>query len=188
MFLDPHQYPFTEALEAGWEAVRDELLRLGRESFMVFPERRLYEKGWDVFSLYAFGRKMDKNCRLCPRTAELVEAIPGMTTAAFSRMEPGTEIKPHVGYQDTVLRCHLALVVPPDGCAIRVGPETRGWQEGKCLVFDDTTDHEAWNRSDSVRVVLIIDFTKPGAVFEAPAFIRQRLGELAVAAQRSTES
>jgi beta-hydroxylase len=175
MFLDTSRFPFTATLEANWKTVRDELERLSRDKFMAWPDRFLYGQpdqqrygsGWDVFGLYAFGQKIKRNCAFCPETSRLVEEIPGLTTAGFSWLEPGTHIKPHVGYASNVLRCHLGLVVP-DECALRVGPETRTWQEGKCMVFDDTTEHEAWNRSDRSRVVLIIDFTRPGAVFTAP--------------------
>jgi beta-hydroxylase len=120
-----------------------------------------------VFGLYAFGKRLEDNCRLCPETVRVVETIPGLTTAGFSRLEPGTHIKPHVGYASNVLRCHLGLVIPPD-CALRVGTEVRAWQEGKCMVFDDTTEHEAWNRSEQVRIVLLLDFTRDGSVFEPP--------------------
>src|SRR5215470_11228679 len=80
--------------------------------------------------------------------ARLVRGIPGMTMAGFSRLAPGAHITPHRGYEGYsgfVLRCHLGLVVP-EGCALKVGDETRGWQEGRCLVFDDSYEHEAWNR------------------------------------------
>jgi beta-hydroxylase len=175
VFLDPTQYPFTQALEANWQSVRGELDRLSKDNFMAWPDRFLYGQpdrqrygsGWDVFGLYAFGQKIKRNCALCPQTSRLVEEIPGLTTAGFSWLEPGTHIKPHVGYASNVLRCHLGLIVPGD-CALRVGPETRTWQEGRCMVFDDTTEHEAWNRSDRSRVVLIIDFTRPGAAFAPP--------------------
>jgi ornithine lipid ester-linked acyl 2-hydroxylase len=183
MYLDTADFPFTRNLEESFEAIRSELLALTRDKFMVFPERQLYESGWDVFPFYAFGRKLERNCQLCPETTRAVETIPGLTTASFSRLEPGTHIKPHVGYQDTVLRCHLALIVP-ENCALRVGPETRAWEPGKCLVFDDTTEHEAWNRSEEVRIVLIIDFTKPGVAYEPPGFLKSRLSELDAAAQR----
>jgi aspartyl/asparaginyl beta-hydroxylase (cupin superfamily) len=43
-----------------------------------------------------------------------------------------------------------------------VGLETRSWGEGECLVFDDTVEHEAWNRSAKTRVVLLLDFLRPG--------------------------
>jgi aspartyl/asparaginyl beta-hydroxylase (cupin superfamily) len=175
MYLDPKQFPFTASLEANWAVIRDELEALARGHFKAWPDRNLYGKpqqhqygtGWDLFGLYFFGRRIEENCRLCPETARLVEAIPGLTTASFSRLEPGTHIKPHVGYTNAVLRCHLGLVVPAD-CALRVGPEVRTWQEGACMVFDDTTEHEAWNRSDQVRIVLLIDFTREVSVIEPP--------------------
>ncbi|MBD2445599.1 aspartyl/asparaginyl beta-hydroxylase domain-containing protein [Nostoc sp. FACHB-152] len=28
------------------------------------------------------------------------------------------------------------------------------------FIFDDTVEHEAWNRSDSPRIILLIDFAK----------------------------
>ena len=29
-------------------------------------------------------------------------------------------------------------------CALRVANETRAWQAGKCLLFDDAFEHEVW--------------------------------------------
>jgi ornithine lipid ester-linked acyl 2-hydroxylase len=161
MYLDTSHYAFTKDLEANWNTVRHELLTLADTTFMAFPEKHLYDTGWNVFGLYFFGRKWKPNTSLCPETTKLVESIPGMVTAGFSRLEPGTHIKPHVGYTNAVLRCHLGLIVP-DGCCMRVGDEIRTWHEGKTLVFDDTTEHEVWNRSDKVRIILLIDFKRPG--------------------------
>jgi aspartate beta-hydroxylase len=50
--------------------------------------------------------------------------------------------------------------VPPD-CALRVGGEEHRWSEGRCVFFDDTYDHEAWNRSAELRAVLIFDLWNP---------------------------
>ena len=73
-------------------------------------------------------------------------------------MDPHSAIRTHEGYPGEVLRCHLGLIVPPGDCAIRVGSEQRRWEEGKCLVFNDRVEHEAWNRTSGARVVLLIDF------------------------------
>jgi ornithine lipid ester-linked acyl 2-hydroxylase len=159
VFYNPADYPFTKDLENSFSVIREELLRIPRKDFMAWPERFLYESGWEVFGLHAFGRKMVENCNWCPRTTAAVERIPGLTTAGFSWMAPGTRIKPHVGYTNTVIRCHLGLVIPPD-CKLRVGSEVRGWEEGKTMVFDDTTEHEAWNKSDRDRIVLLLDFKR----------------------------
>jgi aspartyl/asparaginyl beta-hydroxylase (cupin superfamily) len=43
----------------------------------------------------------------------------------------------------------------------RVGNDSRQWVPGKAWVFDDTIEHEAWNDSDKLRVVLIFDIWHP---------------------------
>ena len=167
MFYRSDQFPFTTSLEQHWHVIRDELLRLQDGRFLDWPEKHLYEKGWSVFSLYGWGVKLDKNCALCPETTRVLEQVPNLVTAAFSQMKPDTHILPHTGFPEGVLRCHLGLVVP-EHCGIRVGDETRTWEEGKCMVFDDTVEHEAWNKSDKPRVVLLMDFKAPDLVVNPP--------------------
>lgn len=157
MYKSSQDFPFTADLEANWITIRRELEQLSDRNFVEWPEKHLYKHGWDIFGLYAFGMKLDKNCQLCPETTQLIEQIPHLVTAGFSSLKVGTHITPHTGYPDGVLRCHLGLI-GCDGCALRVGAETRGWQEGKTLIFDDTTEHEAWNRGTQTRIVLLLDF------------------------------
>jgi aspartate beta-hydroxylase len=77
-------------------------------------------------------------------------------------MRPGTHIRPHRGPTNLRLRCHLGIKVPDGDCAIRVGAQTRRWEQGHCLVFDDYFEHEAWNQTDEDRIVLIVDLWHPG--------------------------
>ena len=49
----------------------------------------------------------------------------------------------------------------PEDCALVVGGEAHGWEEGRCFTFDDTFEHEAWNRSDRTRVVMLMDIWNP---------------------------
>ncbi|MBR8836651.1 MAG: aspartyl/asparaginyl beta-hydroxylase domain-containing protein [Stigonema ocellatum SAG 48.90 = DSM 106950] len=180
-FYAPSKFEFTSRLEANWQVIEQELLELPQSHFIPWKEKFLYETGWDVFGLHAFGNKLDENCRLCPQTTSFVESIPGLVTAAFSSLKPKTHIKPHIGYHyeysesgdlttreilnNTVLCLHLGLIIPktdtPFDCAIRVANEIKNWQQGKCLIFDDTVVHEAWNRSCETRIVLLVDFKKP---------------------------
>ncbi len=160
MFYETDKFQFIAQLEFNWLLIQQELIQLQPKCFAPWLETSLYNQGWDVFGLYAFEQKLDTNCCFCPETTKLVEAIPGMTTAGFSSLAPGTQIAPHVGYSNTVLRCHLGLAVPQD-CGIRVGTQIRQWAEGKCLIFDDTVEHEAWNHGDRSRIVLLVDFKKP---------------------------
>jgi aspartyl/asparaginyl beta-hydroxylase (cupin superfamily) len=80
--------------------------------------------------------------------------------AMFSLLAPRTHIPPHTGVSNTRLVCHLPLIVPPN-CRFRVGATTREWNVGEAFVFDDTIEHEAWNDSDQLRVVLILDLWPP---------------------------
>ena len=44
---------------------------------------------------------------------------------------------------------------------MRVGKETRRWQQGCAIVFDDLYEHEVWNRTGENRIVLIVDLWHP---------------------------
>ena len=76
----------------------------------------------------------------------------------------GTHLKAHVGPTNVRLRVHLGIDIPSSGWRIRVGDETRTWEQGKCLVFDDSFVHEVWHDGDPnepPRVVLICDVWHP---------------------------
>jgi beta-hydroxylase len=164
MYHDPSQFPFTKELEQNWRVVRAELDALDNQEFIDWPEHSLYgDRGWQTFGLYAFGQRQPEGCARCPRTEQLLKHVPGLMMAGFSRLAPGAHIVPHRGYEGYagyVLRFHLGLHIPDD-CAMRVGPETRSWSEGGILVFDDSTEHEAWNQSTQTRTVLLCDFINP---------------------------
>ena len=121
---------------------------------------------WSSFHLYKAGSKIEANCRRCPATVAALEKLPLPRTpghspeAFFSILKPGTRIPPHFGLGNYKLAAHLPLMVPSD-CGIRVGNETRSWQEGRCLIFDDSFRHEAWNESGEMRAVLIFDVWNP---------------------------
>lgn len=90
-------------------------------------------------------------------------SLHGVLTAFFSILAPGKKLPAHRGPYNGVLRYHLGLRVPAtdERCAIRVDTETRSWNEGSALVFDDTYMHEAWNLTPHWRVVLFVDFVRP---------------------------
>ena len=161
MFLDPSDFTFVSSLEADWQQIRDEFDALPHDAFDPWVQQSMHGEGWSTYGLFVAGKRVERACRNCPRTAELIGKIDGVSLAGFSRLAPQTHIKPHEGWAKSVFRLHLGLVVPPD-CRFRVGEETRSWHEGKCMVFDDTVEHEAWNDSDQVRGVLLLDFLRPG--------------------------
>jgi len=121
---------------------------------------------WGAFHLWKEGKRIDENCTRAPRTAALAEALPlcrieGRAPAVFfSILKAGSHIPPHTGVTNVRSIVHLPLIVPL-GCAFRVGGETREWRKGEAFVFDDTIEHEAWNRSGEDRAVLIVDTWNP---------------------------
>lgn len=177
MFEPLDDFPYLEAVCTGWPAIRGELDAIDGHAFLSWPETAIYTGDWSVFPLYRFGEKVVTTCTICPQTTELIEDIPGMVTAGFSRMAPGTHITPHAGYTDQVLRFHLGLMGGED-CGLRVGSEIRGWQPGSAFVFDDTQEHEAWNRGSEDRVVLLLDFKRsPDATVAFPEHLRHVGGD-----------
>nr|BFE57097.1 aspartyl/asparaginyl beta-hydroxylase domain-containing protein [Dactylosporangium thailandense] len=166
MFVDEGPYPFLAQLRAAWRDIRDECAALGEDAFEPWVQREMYGEGWSTSALVAFGTRIEDALARCPRTAAALEHVPGLTTAGFSRLVPGTHIRPHEGWVTTVYRAHLGLVVPPGECGLRVGGETRAWREGETFVFDDTAEHEAWNYAEGPRTVLLFDFLRPGRTMD----------------------
>lgn len=160
-WYEPEALGITKLLEDNWKIIKEEAIAaICPESTIAWPEKFLYKKGWDVFGFYAFKNRIEPNCAKCPRTAALLDKIPGISTALFSCLKPRCHIKPHIGYyqySEKILRVHLGIEVPA-GCTLRVNGEGREWKEGKVLAFDDTFRHEAWNPSyDTTRVVFMLD-------------------------------
>jgi aspartyl/asparaginyl beta-hydroxylase (cupin superfamily) len=169
--FDPDEFAWTGLLEANADTIRREceaVLEFGSEipSFHeLSPDQASIsdDDRWKTYFLYAMGEKAEGNCGRCPVTAEVLERIPGMTTAFFSILAPGKRIPAHRGVFKGFVRCHLALRVPKEieSCFMRVGEGRLHWDDGKCVVFDDTYDHEVRNDTDEMRVVLLVDVVRP---------------------------
>ena len=171
-FLSSEQFEWTQTLEKNWQAIREELdiilqytEQLPRFQDISEDQGRNISKDdlWKTLFLYGYGVKMEQNCEYCPETTRIIEDIPGLKTAFFSILLPGKHIPEHRGPYKGVLRCHLALKVPAaeEQCGIRVDHEIRHWSAGKTMIFDDSYLHEAWNKTDEIRVVLFLDIVRP---------------------------
>jgi ornithine lipid ester-linked acyl 2-hydroxylase len=164
-------FPWVNDVEGDWRKVRGELdqimqYRDSMPSFQdIVKEVGLIQKDddWKTYFLKGVGMDCVENAARCPETMKVLEKIPGCTTAFFSILSPRKHIPSHRGAWAGVLRLHLGLLVPEprDKVRIRIANQTCLWQEGKCLIFDDTWNHEVWNDTDGYRVVLFIDFERP---------------------------
>ena len=192
-FLDTRQVAWTEVLEAAWPSIREEYASLGTDEITDYQstydiggtvDLDTRAKGWKSFYLQKGFRPLRKNSARCPRTAQALERVPVAKEALFSILGPGAHIPEHSDEFNFLITCHLGVQVP-EGCRIRVGPETRYWQDGKCLLLDTSYLHEAWNPSDQRRCVLLIDAWHPDltpAEIDAIQFLRPKL-EAALGAQ-----
>lgn len=170
-FFRPEDLPWTAPLAARTPEICAELDALLKDvqrlpNFQdISPEQAMLtqDAGWKTFFFTGYGIEFQRNRERCPRTAEALRLIPGMTTAFFSILAPGKELPEHRGPYKGVLRYHLGLRIPAsdDSCAIRVDGTVRHWAEGEALVFDDTFQHAAWNRTPHWRIVLFVDFMRP---------------------------
>ena len=171
VFFDSAQMPWTAPIESHWREVRAELdgVLVDRDRIPTFQEVSRYQEsitndqGWKTFVLFVYGTAIERNCRRCPRTAELLRGIPGLRNAMFSILAPGKHIPEHRGPYNGLLRYHLALKVPADAanCVLTVNGEERLWVEGGTLVFDDSYSHSVRNDTPEDRVVLFADFVRP---------------------------
>jgi ornithine lipid ester-linked acyl 2-hydroxylase len=170
-FFPGERFAWIAEIEANWQTIREEALRLleDRDALANFQDiskdqiEITDDDRWKTFFLYGYGFTAKLGVQMCPQTAELMQRIPGMTTAMFSILSPRKHILDHRGPYKGVLRYHLGLIVPKDAerCRIRVGEDIRHWREGESLIFDDTFNHEVWNDTDETRVVLFVDVLRP---------------------------
>lgn len=179
---DPRDYEAVRILEAGFDAIREEALQLDDAARVDYSTaarpHRSWRKPWTLlrpdpprgtWTVYLFhhmGSQVESVTGACPRTLAILESLPGACRdyawgdTLFSAMSGGSHLRPHCSIDNLRVRIHLGIEVP-EGCSMRVGTETRAWENGRCLVFEDSFEHEVWNRSTARRVVLIADLWHP---------------------------
>jgi hypothetical protein len=165
---DSRLFPWVAGLEASFPVIQEEFNRLANtedsgSGFSPVYRGQTSKGEWAASFLWTFGKQVEETCRLCPETTRLLSAIPGVAefgTTLYSALAPHTQIAPHYGYSNAKLRCQLPIRVP-GRCKLKVGEHEIEQREGKCIVFDDSFLHSAWNDSDEARFVLVFDFYHP---------------------------
>jgi hypothetical protein len=178
-FFEREEFAWVRNLEAHTSAIKAELEAVLAEGadFRPYveddpdrPRREFHglhgDPSWAALYLWKNGQLVEENAARFPRTMAALDSVPithiGTRTPSvlFSRLTPGAHIPPHRGMLNCRLICHLPLIVP-DGCWLRVGNETRSWEQGKLMIFDDSIEHEAKNESSETRIVLLFDIWRP---------------------------
>ena len=179
-YYDRSLFPWIEAFEAAAPDVLEELNGVldegmrGFSPYINYPDHLPVDQwaelnrnpDWGAFHLIQGGQRIAGNADRCPKTMAAIARLPQPQinfrgpSAMFSALQPHTRIPPHTGVSNSRLVVHLPLIIP-DSCGFRVGNETREWKPGEAWVFDDTLEHEAWNESDRIRIILIVDVWNP---------------------------
>lgn len=149
--LDVRGFSWTRELRDNWRAIREE----ASAAALTHDPR-------GAVMLWRRGDPVAANAAYCPATVAAVATIPGLDSASFAMLPPGAHVPARRGTTRGLLTCHLGLIVPRDGdVRMRVGDRVVRWAEGETVVFDDTYDHEAWNETGGVRVVLRLRVRRP---------------------------
>lgn len=190
-FYEREEFPWLSEFESKTAGVQADLGRILVEDESQFKPYIQYEDHlpldqwrelnksprWSAFHFYHQGRLDAGRAARAPRTMEAIRLLPQAEvdlrspTAMYSVLQPHTRIPPHHGVANFRLVVHLPLVLPPQ-CGFRVGGETREWRIGEAWVFDDTIEHEAWNESGEIRIILICDIWSPRLSPDERAAIR----------------
>ncbi len=164
---DRGRFPWVAVLEEAFPVIQAEFDRLvaGGPGFSPVYRAQTSTGEWAASYLWVFGKQVEETCRRCPETARILSRVPGVAefgTSMYSGLAPHSFIAPHYGYTNAKLRCQLPLRVPfPDRCRLKVGAHEIEQREGRCIVFDDSFLHSAWNDGGEPRFVLVFDFFHP---------------------------
>jgi aspartate beta-hydroxylase len=179
---DASQFPWYETLKKNHSIIKDEYVAMRKteaksDYVTKSNEHTLHQGEWDWFSYIAKGKRQAQFAASCPNTVALMESVDGFMTGLpfafcfFSALKPNSRINAHYAPCNLRLRCHFPLLVPEgEDCAIRVGDEVKGWEEGEPLLFDDSFEHEVWYQNSAAedksvtgedRVVLLFDIWHP---------------------------
>ncbi|MGH9807970.1 MAG: aspartyl/asparaginyl beta-hydroxylase domain-containing protein [Terriglobia bacterium] len=167
-----HFFPNAKLFSERWTAIRDEVLAIAGKLETVprfhdiMPAQADISandgRDWRMFIMKAYGAPMKENLQRAPTVAALLEEAPEVVSAVFSFLAPGKHIPEHRGPFRAILRYHLILSMPLDSngvpvCVMNVDGVPYRMHDGESLLWDDTFPHEAWNRSDRVRIALLLD-------------------------------
>ena len=165
-FYSNINFEWCKKLQSNYETIKNEFINVytNNSENKKATEKFSLDKqnGWTQAELLIYGLWKEKNIKLFPQTYELIKNIKNISTCYFSILTPNTQIHPHIGDTDAYYRFHLGLIIPkglPE-CGIQVGSEKRDWKENEFTIFNDVYKHTAWNNTNEIRVVLIIDILR----------------------------
>lgn len=165
-FYNKEDFEWAELLEDNFEIIKREALAFVQNNELkpYFNKSLLSRSNsWKTEGLLFWGYFFKKHHGSFIETWKIAKQIPGIVSFSISELDPNSKIKPHNGDTNAIIRVHLPIVVPSGLplCAFTVNGETRAWEEGKVILFNDAQNHYAQNLTNQKRLVLLIDVIRP---------------------------
>jgi len=168
-FIDVAHFPELQQLQANWQTIRDEGLRLFDEGHIRAAGKyndlgfnSFFKSGWKRFYLKWYDDFLPSARTLCPQTTALLARIPSVHAAMFAILPPGARLPSHRDPFAGSLRYHLGLSTPnSELCRIFVDGELYYWKDGEAVMFDETFIHRAENQTNTTRLILFCDVERP---------------------------
>jgi hypothetical protein len=163
-FYPYEDFPELKPLQENWKAIRDEIIAYEKERGDISGIHSYspadVKGNWSTINLESYMVLFHNQRKKFPLISKITSEIPTCTTVTISILSPHTEIKPHFGDTNGVIRAHLGLIVPDPYPVVgmRVGDEESGWKEGELLLFTIVKRHSVWSTSPRKRYLLLIDF------------------------------
>lgn len=126
----------------------------------VIDEHQGNDGPWRAGLLVSRGRPSGPLAARFPDTVAALARVPGLRSALWSVLPPGSELPEHCGPNAGVLRYHLGVRCGR-GAALSVGAVEVPYRDGEGILFDDTAPHAAWNRGELERVTLFCEMLRP---------------------------
>jgi aspartyl/asparaginyl beta-hydroxylase (cupin superfamily) len=132
---------------------------------------------WRLYGLILNQQELD-TADTCPETMKILNKVSTkILNAGFSLLEPGSSTKPHVDYNNKFYRLHIPMIIPKTNqllknsvldkscenkelAVFQVEDEYIAWNENEYFIFDDLCLHNAWNKTNENRIVLLVDLLK----------------------------
>lgn len=173
-YSDLADFPELAPIQENWETIRDEALSVYEQQYFDKTTDKdnaahydigfqsFYKYGWSKFYITWYGYTHASARRLCPRTAEILERVPGVNGAMLTILPPGGKLTRHLDPLACSLRYHLGLKTPNDDrCYINVDGRPHAWRDGEAILFDETFIHFVENETDQPRLILMCDVERP---------------------------
>lgn len=171
---DSNQFKSARLLEQSYSFIKEEYVKakhlnsLKNDYTMIDNEKSLHKGTWNWYSYIQKGKINESFKQQFPLTAQVLGSMDDLlcdvpfSYSFFSHLDSPSEIAHHYGPCNIRLRLHLGIDIPPGkDCKINIEEKSFNWEEGKCILFDDTYIHNVVNSSGSSRTILLVDLWHP---------------------------